>query len=71
VISINRSITSETLRRTGIEGEVMIIDSSCPRANMPIPSYDPSKGHGNDPDTEGTLREELTREPFLVIAGVH
>jgi hypothetical protein len=28
-------------------------------------------GHGNDSDTEGTLREELTREPFLVIAGVH
>ena len=28
-------------------------------------------GHGNDSDTEGTLREELTREPFLAAAGVH
>jgi hypothetical protein len=28
-------------------------------------------GHGNDSDTEGTLREELTREPFLAVAGVH
>jgi hypothetical protein len=28
-------------------------------------------GHGNDSDTEGTLREELTREPFLAGAGVH
>jgi hypothetical protein len=28
-------------------------------------------GHGNDSDTEGTLREELTRERFLAVAGVH
>src|SRR3954449_12953398 len=28
-------------------------------------------GHGNDSDTEGTLREELTQEPFLAATGVH
>jgi hypothetical protein len=28
-------------------------------------------GHGNDSDTEGTLREDLTQEPFLAAAGVH
>jgi hypothetical protein len=31
----------------------------------------PMQGHGNDSDTEGTFREELTREPFLAAAGVH
>jgi hypothetical protein len=29
------------------------------------------EGHGNDSDTEDTLRKELTREPFLAGAGVH
>ena len=28
------------------------------------------EGHGNNSDTEGALREDLTREPFLATAGV-
>ena len=58
-----------------------------PRAGEPVPLSPPEanrqlmfgtrhrsgheSGHGNNSDTEGTLREELTREPFLAGAGVH
>ena len=61
------SLANEEAIGRNAQGGVMM--KAAPAASFIM--IEPKLGHGNDSDTEGTLREELTREPFLAAAGVH